>query len=123
MPRNSDSILRIKEYRGCSIRPASFKLEPQVWVPEACFWLHTESGPIRLWINSFSQCFACQDKTFPNKIEADLFAYRLARVLIDKFLPEFEKPSSIMLPPQSQYFSKILTLARHPLSVFTLNRE
>jgi len=78
---------------------------------------------VRLWINSFSHCFASQDKTFSNKIEADLFAYRLAQVLIDKFLPEFERPASIRIPSRTNYFSKFLTIARHPLSVFTLHRQ
>src|SRR5512143_2254785 len=82
-------MLNTKEYRGCGIQAASYKSGANDWVPQACFWLHTTQGWRRLWIGSFAHCLGRSDLTFSRKIDADKWAFRVARELIDKTLPEF----------------------------------
>ena len=65
--------------RGCGIQPASFKAGPKNWIPEACVSLQTDSGAKRLWVRSFVHCFASENVSFPNKIEADNWAMDAAR--------------------------------------------
>lgn len=71
MPVESNVIFRIKEYKGCDIRAASYKSAAQGWIPEACFCIRTEKGLRRVWIASFAHCFGIPDLTFRSKIEAD----------------------------------------------------
>jgi hypothetical protein len=123
MTNETSFIFRMKEYRGCGIQPASYKVGPRDWVPEACFWLHTENGWRRLWINSFTHCLAAHDLTFPNKIEADACAFSLARTLIDRTLPEFDVPESLTRRSRTNYLSKILKVARRPFTAYTTFRE
>ena len=108
-------IFRTKEYRGCGIRAASYSVESRAWVPEACFWLYTDSGWRQLWINSFAHCLAATDLTFPSKLEADACAFSLARRLIDKTLAEFDTPVSYSTPARTTYIAKMLDFARRPL--------
>lgn len=123
MPNETSFIFQMKEYRGCGIRPASYKVGPRDWVPEACFWLHTENGWRRLWINSFTHCLATSDLTFPNKIEADACAFTLARTLIDRTLPEFDAPESQARPSRRDYLSRIFKLARRPFAAYNTIRR
>jgi hypothetical protein len=123
MTSEAGFIRGTKQYKGCGIRAASYKAGPQSWVPEASFWLNTENGVRRLWVNSFAQCLALQHRTFPNKLEADLCAYRLAQMLIDKTLPEFERPSSVGVPSPPNYFAKMLNIARRPFSSNSTPKE
>jgi len=123
MIRETGSIFRTKEYKGCGIRAASYKMGPRGWVPEACFWLHTDDGWRRLWINSFAHCLAAQDLTFPNKIEADARAFSLARMLIDRTLPEFDRLTPHSRTHRPTYISKMLKLARRPLAVCNIFRQ
>ena len=87
------SIVRTQEYKGCGIHAASYKVGPD-WVPEACFWVHTKNGWTRMWINSFAHFFEIPELTFSSETEADACAFRLARRLIDKTLPDLN--SSIL---------------------------
>lgn len=108
--------LRSKEHRGCGIRPASFKAGPKNWIPEACVWLQTESGAKRLWVRSFVHCFASENVSFPNKLEADNWAMDAARAIIDKALPDFEPIGSPRTPLYSPKLSRFLRLACRPLA-------
>ena len=123
MSRETISIFRATEYKGCGIRAASYKAGPRDWVPEACFWLQTESGMRRLWVNSFAHCLATQELTLPNKIEADAWAFRLARSLIDRTLPEFEAVTEPSTLTRNACLEKMMRLARRPLSAYNMLRD
>jgi hypothetical protein len=84
-------------HRGCGLRPASYEIAPQVWLPEACVWLQTETGLRRLWIHSFAHCFDAERLTFSNQSEADHWALSAARAIVDRALdkPELSVPSRI----------------------------
>ena len=114
---------RTKEYRGCGITTASFKLDSGAWMPEACFWLYVAGDRRRLWVNGFAHCFDAQETTYPTKIEADNFAFRMARALIDMTLPEFDMPSSISLPSSKNYLARLTKLAGRPLSLLKRARD
>ncbi len=116
-------ILYMKQYRGCGIRALSYKTGANEWVPQACFWLHTDSGLRRLWIASFAHCFARPDPTFTKKIEADSYAFRLARELIDRALPEFtDSPAK---PPvrEKNYITRVIQMVRRPLTAIHVVKE
>jgi hypothetical protein len=89
--KDSGAIFRTKEHKGCGIRAASYQVMPGKWVPEACFWVYTENGWRRLWIQSFAHCFSMPELTCANKIEADNWAFRMARTVIDRTLPDFDR--------------------------------
>ena len=89
--KDTGAIFRIKEHKGCGIRAASYQIKSGKWVPEACFSVYTEAGWRQLWLQSFAHCFSMPDHTYSNKIEADNWAFRMARTVIDKTLPEFDK--------------------------------
>jgi hypothetical protein len=118
MSMEASLIFHAKEHRGCGIRAASFSVGPQTWIPEACVSLQTDDGARRLWVRSFAHCFMSQDVTFPNKIEADNWAFNAATAIIDKALPEFDSPSSSRVPLHTSSLSKILILAFRPFLVF-----
>lgn len=107
MITETDLIFRVREYKGCDIQAASYRLGANGWVPEACFSLETEKGMRRVWIASFAHCFGMHDLIFRNKIEADNCAFSMARTLIDKTLPEFERNSVTMPSSQNNYVSKL----------------
>jgi hypothetical protein len=79
-----DLISQTLEYRGCGIRAASYELRAQSWLPEACVWLHTDDGHRKLWVHSFAHCFAAEELTFQNKVEADHWALEAAKSIIDR---------------------------------------
>jgi len=66
---------------------------------------------------------AAQDLTFPNKIEADARAFSLARMLIDRTLPEFDRLTPDSRTHRTTYISKMLKLARRPLAVCNIFRQ
>lgn len=109
--------LRMKEHRGCGIRAVSYKAGPKSWIPEACVWLQTDSGARKVWVRSFAHCFASENVTFPNKIEADNWALNAARAIIDKALPDFEAHASPRIPLHTGHLDRLLVMARRPLAV------
>jgi len=106
-----------KEYRGCGITAASYRRSSGDWIPEACFWLDTENGRRRLWINSFAHCIGVQEHVFSSKIEADHCAFRMAQLLIDRAKPALKAswPWNVTTPTHS--LRKMLSFVRRPLSV------
>jgi len=115
------SILRTQEYKGCGIRAASYKVGPQDWVPEACLWVRTQTGSIRMWINSFAHCFETRELTFANETDADDCAFTVARRLIDKTLPDLNSnvPLSRSRGTRTAYLSRILQIARRSFSAYS----
>ena len=101
-------ILRAEEHRGCGIRAASYKVGPLTWIPEACVRLETDDGARRLWVHSFAHCFASENVTFANKIEADIWAFNAARAIIDKALPEFDPPTSPRVRLRASYLRRLV---------------
>lgn len=116
------SMIRTQEYKGCGIHAASYKVGAD-WVPEACFWVRTKSGWTRMWINSFSRFFEIPELTFSSESEADACAFRLARRLIDKTLPDLNSPKSRIGGTRAAYLSRILQIARKSLSAYTLKKD
>jgi hypothetical protein len=117
------SILRTQEYKGCGIRAASYKVGPEDWVPEACFWVRTKRGWTRMWINSFAHFFEIPELTFSSETDADACAFRLARRLIDKTLPDMNSPISRRRGTRAAYLSRILQIARRSLSTYTTRKD
>jgi len=118
MTSEISAIYRTKEHRGCGIQAASYNVGPRTWIPEACVSLRTDSGARKVWVRSFAHCFAAENVTFANKIEADNWAFNAARAIIDKALPDFDPPTS---PRASLFTSRInefFRAARRPF--FTL---
>ncbi|MGE5305041.1 MAG: hypothetical protein ACM3TN_17145 [Alphaproteobacteria bacterium] len=113
-PRNG--ILSTKEYRGCGIQAASYKSDANDWIPQACFWLHTTQGWRRLWIGSFAHCMCPSDLTFSRKIDADKWAFRVARELIDRTLPEFTDLAERNDLYQTNRINRLLKIVRRPFS-------
>jgi hypothetical protein len=116
-------ILSTKEYRGCDIRAVSYKTGANEWVPEACFSLRTGHGLRRLWIASFAHCFARPDLTFARKIDADAWAFRRARELIDRTLPEFTDLTAKTVVRQKNYMAAVLQIVRRPLAAIQVAKE
>jgi len=113
------STLRTREYKGCGIRAASYKVGPRDWVPEACFWVHSKRGWTTMWVNSFAHFFDFQNQTFPNETDADACAFRLAQRLIDKTLPDLNLPIWRNRGMRAAYLSRILQIARRSLSAYS----
>ena len=123
MSMETGLIIRAKEHRGCGIRAASYRVGPQTWIPEACVSLQTDNGARRLWVRSFAHCFMSEKVTFPNKIEADNWAFTAARAIIDKAVPEFDQPRSLLLPRRSRSMSSFFAVARRQFSSFRRIRK
>ncbi len=113
MKSAEELVIDSMKHRGCGIRAASYEIEPQAWLPEACVWLHTETGLRRVWIHSFAHCFDAEKLTFTNKVEADDWAVSAARAIVDR---AFEKAESSALPRvgAAKSFSNMWELARFP---------
>ena len=111
-------ILNTKEYRGCGIQAASYKSGANDWVPQACFWLYTTQGWRRLWIGSFAHCMGRSNLTFSRKIDADKWAFQMARELIDKTLPEFSDLNEDTDLRQTNRMGQLLNLVRRRFSAF-----
>jgi hypothetical protein len=112
------SIHRIKEHRGCGIQAASYNVGPRTWIPEACVSLRTDEGARKLWVRSFAHCFAAENVTFANKIEADNWAFNAARTIIDKALPQFDPPTSPRAPLYASVMNRFFKAARRPFFSF-----
>src|SRR5688572_17688352 len=123
MSMEAGLLIRAKEHRGCGIRAASYSVGPHIWIPEACVSLQTDVGARRLWVNSFVHCFTTEIITFPNKIEADNWAFNAARAIIDKAVPEFDQPTSLRLPRRSRSMSRVFTVACRQFSSFRRIRK
>lgn len=111
------SILRTQEYKGCGIHAASYKVGTD-WIPEACFWVRTRNGWTRMWINSFAHFFQFPERTFSSETEADACAFRLARRLIDKTLPDLNSSKIWRRGTRSAYLSRIFEIARRSLNPY-----
>jgi hypothetical protein len=99
MNQKSRWIVRTRAYKGCAIRGASYQVGPESWAPEACFSQYTEIGWRQLWVQSFGHLLGPQGLTFPSQKDADNYAFRLARDLIDKIQPELQaRPSRSVFP-------------------------
>jgi hypothetical protein len=108
-----------QEYRGCGIRAVSYKTRAEEWVPEACFWLRTRHGLRRLWVASFAHCFARPGLTFSDKLDADDWALRLARELIDRTLPEFTDTPAEPPVRKKNYLAKVIRIVSGRPQPFT----
>jgi hypothetical protein len=108
-----------QEYRGCGIRAVSYKTRTNEWVPDACFWLRTRYGVRRLWVASFAHCFARPGLTFADKLGADDWAFRLARELIDRTLPEFTDATAKPPVKQKSYIAKVIRIVSGRPQPFT----
>ena len=120
MDFDANLISRTLEHRGCGIRAASYEIRPQSWLPEACVWLETEFGHRKIWVHSFAHCFAAEDLTFPNRVDADSWALVAAQAIIDRAL-EQSQPSALNFSGyHAPDLSRVLGIARH--SMFNLKR-
>ncbi len=88
MDFEAELISHTLEHRGCGIRAASYEIEPRSWLPEACVWLETGAGRRKIWVHSFAHCFAADELTFPNQLDADSWALVAAKKIIDRALEE-----------------------------------
>lgn len=108
------------EHRGCGIRAASYQVSPQAWLPEACVWLRTDAGHRKMWVHSFAHCFAADQLTFPNRLDADGWALVAAKSIIDRALEEPQLPGLSYSGRRAPRLSRVLGLARY--SMFNLRR-
>ena len=104
------------EHRGCGIRAASYEVAPTRWLPEACMWVRMETGARKIWVHSFAHCFAAEQLTFGNKIDADSWALVAAKSIIDRAVEQLDSSPDIKSLPRSK-FSRIWRFTRRSLSV------
>jgi hypothetical protein len=116
------SVLRTQEYKGCGICAASYKVGPEDWVPEACFWVHSKNGWTRMWVNSFAHFFEVHDLTFTNETDADTCAFNLARRLIDKTQADLNSPISLNTRRRAATILRMLQIARQSLSAYNVRK-
>ena len=105
------------KHRGCGVRPASYEVAPQVWLPEACVCLQTDTGIRRLWIHSFAHCFDAEKLTFSNKLEADDWALGAARAIVDRALDEATSAITTCCTENTRLSVSLRQLARYCLLV------
>lgn len=91
MREETGSIFRTVKYKDCAIRAASYQVGLREWIPEACLWKYMERGWSRFWVKSFEHLFVGQRLTFSSQKDADSFAFRLARMLLDEIQADLEK--------------------------------
>jgi hypothetical protein len=113
------SVLRTQEYKGCGIRAASYKIGPEDWVPEACFWVRSKNGWTRMWVNSFAHFFEVYDLTFTSENDADTCAFNIARRLIDKTQHDLNSPISLNTRRRAASILKLLQFARQSFSSYS----
>jgi hypothetical protein len=104
------------EHRGCGIRAASYEVAPKSWLPEACVWVHMETGARKIWVNSFAHCFAAEELTFSSKLDADCWALVTAKSIIDRAFEQPKSSSQTRAGPRANYFSRIWGLTCRSLS-------
>ncbi|HVO91991.1 MAG TPA: hypothetical protein VMT22_04085 [Terriglobales bacterium] len=114
MDFDEDLISHTLEHKGCGIRAASYEVRPRSWLPEACVWLQTEYGYRKLWIHSFAHCFAAEDLTFPNQLDADSWALLAAKSIIDHAL-EHLNPAALSEAKRRRPFSRAWSAARYTM--------
>ena len=112
MDCNEELATGSMKHRGCGVRPASYEVAAQVWLPEACVWLQTDSGIRRLWIHSFAHCFDAEKLTFSNKFEADDWALGAARAIVDRALDEAVSARTICRAEKTRLSVSLRQLAR-----------
>lgn len=105
------------EHRGCGIRAASYEVAPTCWLPEACVWVRMETGARKLWVHSFAHCFAAEQLTFGNKLDADNWALVAAKSIIDRAFEQIEPSTQNRTGPRANRLSRIWELTRRSLSV------
>lgn len=111
------------EHRGCGIKAASYEITPQSWLPEACVWLHTDAGHLKVWVHSFAHCFAAEELTFPSRLDADSWALVAARSIIDQAVEELNLPAIAYAPYRVRNFSRVWKIARSSITnLARLNR-
>lgn len=119
MEFDTDLISQTLEHRGCGILAASYEIQPRSWLPEACVWLQTEAGHRKIWVHSFAHCFAAEELTFPNRLDADSWALVAAKSIIDRAL-EGPLGRQTKAGNRARHLSGIFGFARH--AVFNLRR-
>ncbi len=110
------------EHRGCGIRPASYEVSPTRWLPEACVWVHLETGARKIWVHSFAHCFAAEQLTFSNKLDADSWALGAAKSIIDRAVDRSDSCTQSKTGPRTNYLSRLWSLTRRSLSVRDLSK-
>jgi hypothetical protein len=116
-------VIDALKHRGCGVRPASYEIAPQVWLPEACIWLPTDTGMRRVWVHSFAHCFDADKLTFANKFEADDWALVAARAIVDRALDTPEMAPVFALKTRGSFsarwqFARCCALALFGLKLF-----
>jgi hypothetical protein len=119
MEFDTDLISQTLEHRGCGILAASYEIGPRSWLPEACVWLQTEAGHRKIWVHSFAHCFAAEELTFPNRLDADSWALVAAKSIIDRAL-EGPLGRQAKAGNRARHLSGVFGFARH--AVFNLRR-
>lgn len=104
------------EHRGCGIRAASYEVEPARWLPEACVWVRMETGARKIWVHSFAHCFAAEQLTFPNKLDADNWALVAAKSIIDRAVEQLDTSVQTGTRPRAKGISRFWSLTRRSLS-------
>ena len=104
------------EHRGCGIRAASYEVEPTRWLPEACMWMRMETGARKIWVHSFAHCFAAEQLTFGNKLDADNWALVAAKSIIDRAFEQLDSSRQTRTGPRANYLSRLWSLTRLLLS-------
>jgi hypothetical protein len=104
------------EHRGGGIRAASYEVAPKSWLPEACVWVHMETGARKIWVHSFAHCFAAEELTFASKLDADCWALVTAKSIIDRAFEQPESSSPTRVGARANYFSRIWGLTCRSLS-------
>jgi hypothetical protein len=104
------------EHRGCGIRAASYEVEPTRWLPEACVWVRMETGARKLWVHSFAHCFAAEQLTFGNKLDADNWALVAAKSIIDRAFEQLEPSTQNRKGRRTNRLSRIWASTRRSLS-------
>lgn len=103
------------EHRGCGIRAASYEVEPTRWLPEACVWVRLETGARKIWVHSFAHCFAAEQLTFTNKLDADNWALVAAKSIIDRAFEQLDACSPTQAGRRVTYFSRLCSVTRRSL--------
>ena len=104
------------EHRGCGIRAASYEVAPTRWLPEACVWVRMETGARKIWVHSFAHCFAAEQLTFGNKLDADNWALVAAKSIIDRAVEQLDYSTQTRAGPRAKGFSRIWGFTRRSLS-------
>lgn len=104
------------EHRGCGIRAASYEVAPTRWLPEACVWVRMETGARKIWVHSFAHCFAAEQLTFGNKLDADNWALVAAKSIIDRAVEQLDSSTQTRAGPRAKGFSRIWGFTRRSLS-------